>query len=107
MPWTPRRGASLIHVDDADSMFFGNLRYPLRWIFIRPDVDVIEVAVLLRDILRVANFNRGGSVGARGMANAGERVYEGGWPEMPEVRGHDRASMLLGEGGEHWGVLAG
>ena len=25
---------------------------------------------------------------------------------MPEVRGHDRASMLLGEGGKHWGVLA-
>jgi len=46
-------------------------------------------------------------VGARGMANAGERVCEGGWPEMPEVRGHDRVSMLLGEGGEHWGVLAG
>jgi len=56
---TLRRGASLVHVDDADAVFFGDFSYMPQQIPIGPYMDVIKVSILLRDIPWVANFNHG------------------------------------------------
>jgi hypothetical protein len=54
-----RRGARLINVDDADTVFLGNLCYTSQQVSVCPDVDVIEVAVPLREAFWIANFNLG------------------------------------------------
>ncbi len=59
MQWTSRRGACLINVDDADTILFGDFSNPPQQIPIGPDIDVIEVAVLLRNAFWTADFNRG------------------------------------------------
>jgi hypothetical protein len=59
MQWTPRRSIGLIHVNHIYPIFFRKLCYPLQQVSVCPDVDVIEVAVVSRDILWIADLDCG------------------------------------------------